>query len=379
MVLLAVNDIPVLNELGRLKKMRRILQYTMFISLFFVGFLVLNYYVFMGMSFLLGLPMDTGFYIVMIVAAISYPVATLIERTVSNNVTRVFYTAASAWMGISFYLLFLLIIYLILSWFVPVPRESAGILIAILVTVISAYSIYNSYTLKLTKLEIPLKGLNEGIRAVHLSDIHIGSVRNSGYMDRIVNETNKLNPDVVFITGDMVDGSARLHKHTFKAIDNLKMPVFFVTGNHETYEGLDEVFRVLKDTKLRILQGELVDFKGIQVIGVGYHYGKEHLKNTLSKLEIDSEKPSILLYHLPQELENAHEAGIDLQLSGHTHNGQMIPFNFLVKLMFPYMQGFYDYKGTKLYVSQGTGTWGPPMRLGSRCEMILISLKPEFR
>ncbi|MBI5459667.1 metallophosphoesterase [Methanobacterium sp.] len=358
--------------------MRRILQYAMFISLFFVGFLALNYYVFFGMSFLLGLPMDNGFYIIMLIAALSYPVATLIERTVSNNFTRIFYTAASAWMGISFYLLFALIVYLVFSWFVPIPRESAGILIAILVTVISTYSIYNSYTLKLVKIEIPLKGLNEDLKAVHLSDIHIGSIRNSGYMERIVNETNKLNPDLVFITGDMVDGSARLHKHTFNAINRLNAPAFFVTGNHETYEGLDEVFRVLEGTKLRILQGELVDFKGIQVIGVGYYYGRDHLKNTLSQLEINNEKPAILLYHLPRELENAHEAGIDLQLSGHTHNGQMIPFNFLVKLMFPYIQGLYEYNGTKLYVSQGTGTWGPPMRLGSRCEMTLITLKQDL-
>jgi uncharacterized protein len=355
--------------------MKRILQYTMFISLFFVGFLVLNYYVFFGMSFLLGLPMDNGFYIIMIIAALSYPVATLIERTVSNNFTRIFYTAASAWMGISFYLLFALIVYLVLSWFVPIPRESAGILIAILVTVISSYSIYNSYTLKIVEMEIPLKGLNDDLKAVHLSDIHIGSIRNSGYMERIVNETNKLNPDVVFITGDMVDGSARLHKHTFNAINNLNAPVFFVTGNHETYEGLDEVFRVLEGTKLRILQGELVDFKGVQVVGVGYSYERDHLKNTLSGLEINNKKPSILLYHLPRELEDANEVGIDLQLSGHTHNGQMIPFNFLVKLMFPYIQGLYEYKGTQLYVSQGTGTWGPPMRLGSRCEMTLITLK----
>nr|WP_243687240.1 metallophosphoesterase [Methanobacterium formicicum] len=163
----------------------------------------------------------------MIVAALSYPLATLVERTVSNNYTRIFYTAASAWMGISFYLLFLLLDYLIVSWIVPVPRESAGILIAILVTVISAYSIYNSYNLELVELEIPLNGLKEDLKVVQLSDIHIGSVRNSGYMERIVGETIKLNPDVVFITGDMVDGSARLHKHTFKAINRLKMPVFF--------------------------------------------------------------------------------------------------------------------------------------------------------
>ncbi len=357
--------------------MRRILQYAMFISLFFIGFLVLNYYVFFGMSFLLGLPMDNGFYIIMIIAAISYPLATIIERIVSNNYSRIFYTAASAWMGISFYLLFFLIIYLVLSFLFPVPRETAGITIAILTTIISAYAIYNSYFLKISQIEIPIKGLKEDLRAVHLSDIHIGSIRNSGYMERIVNETNKLDPEVVFITGDMVDGSAKLHKHTFKAIDSFKAPAFFVTGNHETYEGLDEVFRVLGGTNLKILQSELVEYKGIQVIGVGYSFEKDHLKNSLSKMEIKDEKPSILLYHLPRGLEEVNMAGINLQLSGHTHNGQMIPFNFLVKLMFPYITGLYQYKGTKLYVSQGTGTWGPPMRLGSNCEITLITLKKE--
>lgn len=355
--------------------MRRILQYAMFISIFFVGFLVLNYYVFFGMSFLLGLPMDNGFYIVMLIAAVSYPLATIIERIVSNNITRVFYTAASAWMGISFYLLFFLIIYLVLSLFFQVPREMAGITIAILTIIISAYAIYNSYLLKVNHIEIPIKNLKEDLKVVHLSDIHIGSIRNSGYMERIVNETNKLNPDMVFITGDMVDGSARLHKHTFEAINRLNVPAFFVTGNHETYEGLDEVFRVLGCTNLKILQGDMVEYKGIQIIGVGYSFEKDHLKNSLSMLEIKEEEPSILLYHLPRELEDASEAGIDLQLSGHTHNGQMIPFNFLVKLMFPYISGLYKYNETQLYVSQGTGTWGPPMRLGSNCEITLIALK----
>jgi uncharacterized protein len=110
---------------------------------------------------------------------------------------------------------------------------------------------------------------------------------------------------------------------------------------------------------------------------VEYSFEKDHLKNSLSKLEIDDEKPSILLYHLPTGLKVVNSAGIDLQLSGHTHNGQMMPFNFLVKLMFPYMTGLYEYKGSKLYVSQGTGTWGPPMRLGSNCEITLLKLKKE--
>lgn len=163
-----------------------------------------------------------------------------------------------------------LIIYLVLSFFITLPRETAGIIIAILTIIISAYAIYNSYLLKINEIEIPLKGLKDDLMAVHLSDIHIGSVRNSGYMERIVTETNKLNSDVIFITGDLVDGSARLHKHTFKAINRFNAPTFFVTGNHETYEGLDEVFRVLGCTDLKILQNELVEFNRIQVIGVDY-------------------------------------------------------------------------------------------------------------
>lgn len=349
----------------------------MFISMFFVGFLVLNYCVFYGMYFLLGLPMTNGFYLIMLLAALSYPVSTIIERIVSNNITRIFYTAASAWMGVSFYLLFFLIIYLALSFFIQIPRTTFGLIIILLTALISGYSIYNSYLLKIKKIEIPIKGLHEDLRVVHLSDIHIGSIRNSGYMKRIVNETNKLNPDVVFITGDVVDGSAKLHKHTFRDINHLISPVFFVTGNHELYEGIGEVFRVLGGTKLRILRNELVVFNQIQVIGVEYSFEHDHLKNTLKRLKINYDTPSILLYHIPKGLKEANEVGIDLQLSGHTHNGQIMPFNFLVKLMFPYINGLYEYKGTKLYVSPGTGTWGPPMRLGSNCEITLIKLKSD--
>ncbi len=121
--------------------------------MFFVGFLVLNYCVFYGMYFLLGLPMTNGFYLIMLLAALSYPVSTIIERIVSNNITRIFYTAASAWMGVSFYLLFFLIIYLALSFFIQIPRTTFGLIIILLTVLISGYSIYNSYLLKIKKLK----------------------------------------------------------------------------------------------------------------------------------------------------------------------------------------------------------------------------------
>jgi predicted MPP superfamily phosphohydrolase len=357
--------------------MRTIIQFLAFVSVFFLLFLTLNYFVFYGIAALFNLPHNTTYYILLILMAISYPAAAMIERNVSNGFTRAFYTISSAWMGIALFLIYIMVIYGILFLFFKISPSNAGIVIVVLAGILSVYSIINSFFLDIKEIEIPISGLKENLRVVQLSDIHIGSIRNSGYMERIVEETNKLEPDLVLITGDMVDGSARLHTHTFSAINKFKSPVFFVTGNHESYEGLDEVKRILKSTKIKILENEMFEFGELQIIGVDYSMEGQHLKKTLSNIRFEKSKPSILLYHLPKELEEASDAGINLQLSGHTHNGQIYPFNFLVKLMFPYMTGLYEYEGTFLYVSEGTGTWGPPMRLGSRCEITLIRLKSD--
>lgn len=357
--------------------MRTIVQFMAFISVFFLGFLALNYSVFYGIAALFSIPKTTGFYVLLVLVAISYPVGAAIERMVSNLFSRTLYTISSAWMGISLFLIYFMVLYAIIAMFFKISPMTAGIIIIVLTGILSAYSIINSLFLDIKEIEIPIKGLNGDIRAVQLSDIHIGSIRNSGYMERIVDETNKLNPDMVFITGDMVDGSARLHCETFDALNRIKAPVFFVTGNHEIYEGLDEVSRVLEGTKIRVLKNEMVELQGLQIIGVEYSMENGYLQHTLSHIPFEKDKPSVLMYHLPRELKAANEAGIGLQLSGHTHNGQMYPFNLLVKLMFPYINGLYEYRGTRLYVSPGTGTWGPPMRLGSRCEITLIELKSE--
>ncbi len=357
--------------------MRTILRFAGFMSVFFFGFLAVNYCIFYGIAALLKIQPGYIFYSLLIVAVISYPLAAMIERVVSNTATRIFYTGASAWMGISFYLLTFIVIYWLISLFIKVPGEIAGIVIIILTAVLSAYSLVNSLYLDVNEIEIPLKHLKKDMKVVQLSDIHIGSIRNSSYMERIVEKTNALDPEMIFITGDMVDGSARLHTNTFSAINKLKAPVFFITGNHETYEGLDEVFRVLRNTDMKVLRDEMVECKGIQIIGVEYSFDLNHMENVISKLSIKSEQPSIMLYHLPRELKTVSKAGIGLQLSGHTHAGQMFPFNYLVRLMFRYMVGIYKYDSTYLYVSPGTGTWGPPMRLGSRCEITIINLKGE--
>ena len=357
--------------------MRTLLRFAGFMSVFFFGFLALNYCIFFGIANIFSYQPGYIFYILLILAVISYPAAAIIERVVSNIYTRIFYTVASAWMGISFFLVTFIGIYYLLSLFVKIPGEIAGIIIIVLTIVLSAYSLINVLYLNVKEINIPLKHLEKDMKVVQLSDIHIGSIRNSSYMEKIVKKTNEIKPEIVFITGDMVDGSARLHTNTFDSINQLNAPVFFITGNHETYEGLDEVFRVLRKTEMIVLRDELVECKGIQIIGIDYSFELNHMKNVISKLNINIEKPSILLYHLPRELKTVAKAGIGLQLSGHTHAGQIFPFNYLVRLMFRYLVGIYKFEDTYLYVSPGTGTWGPPMRLGSRCEITVITLKGE--
>ena len=115
--------------------------------------------------------------------------------------------------------------------------------------------------------------------------------------------------------------------------------------------------------------------KGIQFVGIGYSDDKKLIKKKLGRLKIAKNKPSVLLYHVPLGMEHAKKKGIDLQLSGHTHKGQVFPFNYLVMIEFRYLAGLYDIDGMKLYVSPGTGTWGPPMRLGSRNEITVLKLR----
>ncbi len=356
--------------------MKRIYKIIIMVFLFFLGFFTLNYYIFFRMAFLFGFNQSELILYLIIIASVSYPIAMFIERNLSNIYTRILYTLSSIWMGIAFFLLFLLIIYEILNIIFILPSLISGVSIIVFSALLTFYSLINSLIINIKKLEIPFPSINSDINLVQLSDIHIGSIRNSGYMEKVVKKVNELNPDIVLITGDVVDGSARLHKETFKVLDNIECPVLFVIGNHEVYEGLDEVYRVLNFTKIKFLRNEIFKFQGIQIIGVDYSFKKDHLKNVLSSLKIEKNMPSILMYHVPQGLKVSNEFGVNLQISGHTHSGQIIPFNILVKLLFPYFNGLYKFNDSYLYVSAGTGTWGPPMRLGSSNEITLIILKP---
>jgi predicted MPP superfamily phosphohydrolase len=148
-------------------------------------------------------------------------------------------------------------------------------------------------------------------------------------------------------------------------------------GNHERYGDLDRIAALMAETGVVMLRNEVVEYKGVQLVGADYPE-RENQKDTpyLRELKVKKGLPSVLMYHPPTGIEYTVQAGIDLQVSGHTHNGQLFPFNLLAKLFFPYIKGLYQIDGMYLYVSPGTGTWGPPMRLGSHNEITLFNLVP---
>lgn len=239
------------------------------------------------------------------------------------------------------------------------------------------------------KESVPINNLHKDIsnlRIAQISDLHVGPTIKKGYVENVVNEVNKLNPDIIAITGDMVDGSVNyLAKHVEPLKDlHANIGKFFVTGNHEYYSGVDQWLDKTDQLGFtNLVDSHEVISKGngkISLGGVTDYRSKTIKPSHKSDAKIafhDAPKniPKILLAHQPWSIYNAHEAGTDLQLSGHTHGGQFWPFVYPVRWANPYTAGLHDHNGTWVYVNRGTGYWGPPLRLGVESEITMVTLK----
>ncbi|MBD3313664.1 metallophosphoesterase [Candidatus Woesearchaeota archaeon] len=353
--------------------MNRITQMIIFVIFFLIIYTILNSYIILRFGGLFRISPNI-LYALIAIAVISLPLSMFVENRLPNIITKAWYTVSTLWMGVGLFILTCLVIYEILSRFVSIDPFRAGIAILAIVALVSFYSVFNAFSVEVREMEVPVEGLKKEVSIVQLSDLHVGTIRNSGFLEKISRRVNDIDPDIVMITGDLVDGTAPLKPEMFKGFDDLRAPVYFVTGNHEMYEGMDKVCAFFNDTKIQVLRNEVVGWDGIQVVGVDFSEDRKHLKRVLSGLKINQSKPAVLMYHPPFSMEDAKNAGIDLQLSGHTHNGQIYPFNFFVWLALRKTTGLYDYGDMKLYVSPGTGTWGPYMRLGSRNEITVIRL-----
>ncbi len=228
---------------------------------------------------------------------------------------------------------------------------------------------------------------SHGTRIVQLTDVHVGPTIGRSFIEDVVARVNALEPDVVAITGDLVDGTVEELREHVAPLAKLraKHGVFFVTGNHEYYSGADAWIAHLRELGVRVLRNEHVPLggeEGFDLAGIddASSRGQAHghgpdLEKALAGR--DAARPVVLLAHQPRGIERADALGVDLQLSGHTHGGQMFPWNFLVKLQQPFVAGLHQLTRAQIYVSCGTGYWGPPMRVGTTAEITEIELVPK--
>jgi len=226
-----------------------------------------------------------------------------------------------------------------------------------------------------------------GLSIAQISDLHIGRTIGEREVRRVVAETNALRPDVVALTGDFVDGSVRMLEAAVAPLAALqsRFGVFFVTGNHEYYSGAPAWVAHLRRLGIRVLRNERVeigdgvasfDLAGIddwRSAGMAPGHGPDLAAALAGR---DPDRSLVLLAHQPRGVEEAARAGVELQVSGHTHGGQIFPFTLATALVYPYLHGLYPVpeNGSQIFVSRGTGFWGPPMRLGSPPEIAHIVL-----
>jgi len=243
----------------------------------------------------------------------------------------------------------------------------------------------------LVEIDIQLKELPKelnGLRIVQLSDIHIGPTLGRAFMESIVARTNALEADLIVITGDLVDGSTMHLASEVEAVFRLKAPlgVFFITGNHEFISGVDSWVTHLREGGIEVLENATIPIEhqgeSFNLVGIedwdSARFHRTRRPNLPKALKgVDTSLPTILLAHQPKAILEASELGIDLQLSGHTHGGQFAPFNWLIFLDQPYRNGLYQRGDTQLYINEGTGYWGPPLRIGTRSEITHITLLSE--
>ena len=249
---------------------------------------------------------------------------------------------------------------------------------------LSLYAFWSAGSLpRVRELEITLPRLPkslDGFTMIQLSDIHLGVSMPVSRLERMVREVNALNPDLVILTGDILDPGFQEDEAVEKIGQLLKAKggKLAVLGNHEFYHGLEASLGCYRRLGARLLRNEIVELPGgLQIAGVDdirtAHLTREAVSSLLAKL--DGQKPAIFLSHQPLMFDAAAQRGVGLMLSGHTHRGQIFPFGLFVRLFYRYLYGLYRQGDSSLYVTSGAGQWGPPMRLFAPPEIVRIVLR----
>ncbi len=328
----------------------------------------------------------------------------LAERYLGHLAARIFAFFSYSWMGFVFLFLCLSLLLdlcrLLLNiaghfpkaglWPLILKPKLSFLLSFCLALMVFAYGLFEAGNIRTERIIVKTGKLPASvarIRIVQITDVHIGLIVQGRRLERIVAKIKEAAPDILVSTGDLVDGQADAIAEQFSLFQSITPPLgkFAVTGNHEYYAGLGNALDLTRRGGFNILRGEgkvvngLINIAGLDDLvvrkGLGEPVKNVFFRKTLAALP--SDKFTLLLYHRPV-IEPDYLGFFDLQLSGHTHKGQIFPFSFITGLVFPRQAGYYALpQHSALYASRGTGTWGPPVRFLAPPEITIIDLVPE--
>jgi uncharacterized protein len=322
------------------------------------------------------------------ILSVSFVAASLLAFSHTSAPVRVFYRASAVWMGfLSF--LFLAAVF---AWVVFGITSLAGIgltfhlIVEILFAIgmaLGLYGLWNANWTRITRTRVRLENLPDawrGRKAALITDVHLGHVRNRGFLQRLIAKVLREEPDLVFIAGDLFDGTAIDAHKAAEPLAQLTAPhgVYFVAGNHEQFGDDTKYLNAIAATGVRVLKNERVNIDGLQIVGVPYNQATStgDLAAVLRNLPLDKDRASILLTHAPDHPAVAEAKGFSLQLSGHTHLGQFIPWSWMARRMYrQFVYGLSRIGKMQVFTSSGVGTWGPPLRLGSNPEIVMLEFE----
>lgn len=316
---------------------------------------------------------------VIVGACVGVPFMLRIGRRLPCERARPWVLYGSLWFGLALYLFLGAAVSHVAVAFGADPKRAAMYSALGAITVVIAGLVNVARGALVRRVTVPLAGLPvEKYTIVQLTDVHIGPIIGRDFAEQMVRRVNAVKPDAIVITGDLVDGRLSELRPHIEPLRHLRARdgVFVVTGNHEYYWDADAWLEHIRSLGITVLRNEQVTLaEAVVLAGVDDSTRDEDVPKAVADRPPDL--PLVLLAHHPRTIERAQEAKVDLQLSGHTHGGQLLPLGWLARLFDPKVAGLARFGDTWLYVSQGTGFWGAPLRVGTTCEISAITLVPQ--
>jgi uncharacterized protein len=352
-------------------------------SILFLG----HWFVYESWKTFWGAPIP-GLALTVAILSITFLTASLLARRYSSALARAYYTAAAVWLGFfSFAFLAACASWIVFGvaalLHVELPPRDIAVALFGFAALASVYGLLNSGHTRVTQVSVKLPNLPANWRgrvAALVTDTHLGHVRGYRFLQSIVTLLSRSAPDIILIGGDLYDGTAVDARRLAAPLEKLAPPLgtYFISGNHEEFGPQAQYLAAVRDSGVRILDNEKVDVDGLQLVGM-HHRDSVHparFRAILRSAGLDPNRASILLTHEPRHLPIAAEEKIGLQLSGHTHAGQFFPFTWFTSRIYgPFVYGLKRVGDLFVYTSCGAGTWGPPMRVGTSPEIVLINLE----